>query len=241
MRTVIVTGAAKGIGKAIAKEFANKGYNVVINYKTSEAAAMELKEELASEGKSVEIYKADVSKKEEVKDLIDFTINRFGKIDVLVNNAGISEIIPFADIDEENWDKMIDNNLKSVYLTTKEAIENMLKYKDGHIINISSIWGITGASCEVHYSTAKAGIIGFTKALAQEMGPSNIKINAIAPGIIDTDMNKELSKEELIEIEKEIPLGKMGKAEDVAKAVAFLAESNYITGQIIRIDGGWKV
>ena len=241
MRTVIVTGAAKGIGKAIAKEFANKGYNVVINYKTSEAAAMELKEELASEGKSVEIYKADVSKKEEVTGLIDFTINRFGKIDVLVNNAGISEIIPFADIDEENWDKMIDNNLKSVYLTTKEAIENMLKYKDGHIINISSIWGITGASCEVHYSTAKAGIIGFTKALAQEMGPSNIKINAIAPGIIDTDMNKELSKEELIEIEKEIPLGKMGKAEDVAKAVAFLAESNYITGQIIRIDGGWKV
>ena len=241
MRTVIVTGAAKGIGKAIAKEFANKGYNVVINYKTSEAAAMELKEELASEGKSVEIYKADVSKKEEVKGLIDFTINRFGKIDVLVNNAGISEIIPFADIDEENWDKMIDNNLKSVYLTTKEAIENMLKYKDGHIINISSIWGITGASCEVHYSTAKAGIIGFTKALAQEMGPSNIKINAIAPGIIDTDMNKELSKEELIEIEKEIPLGKMGKAEDVAKAVAFLAESDYVTGQIIRIDGGWKV
>ena len=241
MRTVIVTGAAKGIGKAIAKEFANKGYNVVINYNTSEAAAMELREELTNQGKTVEIYKADVSKKEEVKGLIEFTINRFGKIDVLVNNAGISEIIPFADIDEENWEKMIDNNLKSVYLTTKEAIENMLKYKDGHIINISSIWGITGASCEVHYSTAKAGIIGFTKALAQEMGPSNIKINAIAPGIIDTEMNKELSEEELIEIEKEIPLGKMGKAEDVAKAVAFLVESNYITGQIIRIDGGWKV
>ena len=240
MRTVIVTGAAKGIGKAIAKEFANKGYNVVINYKTSEEAAMKLKEELTNQGKTVEIYKADVSKKEEVKGLIDFAINRFSKIDVLINNAGISEIIPFTDIGEENWNKMIDNNLKSVYLTTKAAIEDMLKYKEGHIINISSVWGISGASCEVHYSAAKAGVIGFTKALAQEMGPSNIRINAIAPGIIDTDMNKELSKEELTEIEKEIPLGKTGKAEDVAKLAVFLAESNYITGQIIRVDGGWK-
>lgn len=241
MKTVIVTGGAKGIGKAIVKEFASNGYNVIINYKTSEKEAMELKEELINQGKTVEIYRADVSKKEEVKALVGFAIDKFGKIDVLINNAGISEIIPFVDIEEGNWDNMIDNNLKSMYLTTKEVIENMLHYKSGHIINISSIWGITGASCEVHYSTAKAGVIGFTKALAQEMGPSNIKVNAIAPGIIDTDMNKELNEEEKQEINKEIPLGEIGKVEDVAKLALFLAESRYITGQIIRVDGGWKI
>lgn len=240
MKTVLVTGGAKGIGKAIATEFAENGYNVIINYKTSEKEAIRLKEELTNSGKCVEIYRADVTKKEEVKQLIEFVLSKFNKIDVLVNNAGVSEIIPFVDIEEEKWDNMINNNLKSVYLASKEVIESMLHYKDGNIINIASIWGITGASCEVHYSAAKAGIIGFTKALAQEMGPSNIKVNAIAPGIIDTDMNKELEKNELKDIEEEIPLEKIGDPVDIAKTAVFLAESNYITGQVIRVDGGWK-
>ena len=241
MKTILITGGAKGIGKAIAYEFAKKGYNVVITYKTSEEEATRIKEELTNYGKTVEIYKADVSKKDDVKKLVEFTLNKFGKIDVLVNNAGISEIIPFAEMEEENWDNMINNNLKSVYLMSKEVIENMIHNKDGHIINISSVWGINGASCEVHYSAAKAGIIGFTKALAQEMGPSNIKVNSIAPGIINTDMNKELSKEDIEEIQEEIPIGEIGKAEDVAKTAVFLAESDYITGEVIRVDGGWKI
>ncbi|MBQ9298196.1 MAG: 3-oxoacyl-ACP reductase FabG [Clostridia bacterium] len=241
MKTILITGGAKGIGKAIAYEFAKKGYNVVITYKTSEEEATRIKEELTNYGKTVEIYKADVSKKDDVKKLVEFTLNKFGKIDVLVNNAGISEIIPFAEMEEENWDNMINNNLKSVYLMTKEVIESMIHNKYGHIINISSVWGISGASCEVHYSAAKAGIIGFTKALAQEMGPSNIKVNSIAPGIINTDMNKELSKEEIEEIQEDIPIGEIGKVEDVAKTAVFLAESDYITGEVIRVDGGWKI
>ena len=241
MKTILITGGAKGIGKAIAYEFAKKGYNVVITYKTSEEEATRIKEELTNYGKTVEIYKADVSKKDDVKKLVEFTLNKFGKIDVLVNNAGISEIIPFAEMEEENWDNMINNNLKSVYLMTKEVIDSMIHNKYGHIINISSVWGISGASCEVHYSAAKAGIIGFTKALAQEMGPSNIKVNSIAPGIINTDMNKELSKEEIEEIQEDIPIGEIGKVEDVAKTAVFLAESDYITGEVIRVDGGWKI
>lgn len=156
MKTVIVTGGAKGIGKAITYEFANSGYNVVINYKTSEKQAQKIKEDLTNQGKNVEIYKANLCNKEEVEQMIKFAIEKYKTIDILVNNAGISQIKPFADIEEEDWDNMINNNLKSVYLTTKAVINNMIQNKQGSIINISSIWGVTGASCEVHYSAAKA-------------------------------------------------------------------------------------
>lgn len=240
MKTVIITGGAKGIGKAIAYEFANSGYNVIINYKTSEKQAIQIKEELTKLGKNVEIYKADLCKKEEVDNMIKFVEDKYKTIDVLINNAGISQIKPFAEIEENDWDNMINNNLKTVYLTTKAVINNMIRNQTGTIINISSIWGITGASCEVHYSTAKAGIIGMTKALAKEMALSNIRVNAIAPGMIETDMNNELNEEEIAEIEKDIPLKRSGKPEEVAKVAKWLAETQYITGQIIRVDGGWQ-
>lgn len=239
MKTVIVTGGAKGIGRAISYEFAKSGYNVIINYKTSVKEAENIKEELTKKGQNVEIYKADLTKKEEVEAMIKFVEEKYKKIDVLVNNAGISQIKPFADIKEEDWDNIVNNNLKTVYLTTKAVIDNMIHNKNGSIINISSIWGITGGACEVHYSATKAGIIGMTKALAKEMGPSNIRVNAVAPGIIDTDMNKNLNESEINQIKNEIPLEKLGKPEDVAKVVKWLAESEYVTGEVIRVDGGW--
>lgn len=239
MKTVIVTGGAKGIGRAISYEFAKSGYNVIINYKTSVKEAEYIKEELTKKGQNVEIYKADLTKKEEVKAMIKFVEEKYKKIDVLVNNAGVSQIKPFANIEEEDWDNIVNNNLKTVYLTTKAVIDNMIHNKSGNIINISSIWGITGGACEVHYSATKAAIIGMTKALAKEMGPSNIRVNAVAPGIIDTDMNKNLNESEINQIKNEIPLEKIGKPEDVAKVVKLLAESEYVTGEVIRVDGGW--
>lgn len=241
MKTVIVTGGAKGIGRAIACEFANSGYNVLINYKTSEKQAQNLKEELTKQGKNVEIYKADLCNKEEVENMIQYAIEKYKTIDILVNNAGISQIKPFAEIEENDWDNMINTNLKTVYLTTKAVINHMIRNQNGSIINISSIWGITGGSCEVHYSAAKAGIIGITKALAKEMALSNIKVNAIAPGIIDTDMNSELSQEDIEELSKEIPLKRIGTPQEIAKTAKWLAETEYITGQVIRIDGGWEM
>lgn len=241
MKTVLVTGAAKGIGGAIVEEFAKEGYQVLLHYNTSELKAQNLKEKLTNNGQSVEIYKADLTKKAEVEQMVNAILSKYGKIDVLVNNAGISQIKPFADIEEEDWDNMIDTNLKSVYLTTKAVINNMITNKSGSIINISSIWGITGGSCEVHYSAAKAGMIGLTKALAKEMALSNIKVNAIAPGIIETDMNNDLTEEDIVELGKEIPLQRVGTPKEIAKAVKWLAESEYITGQVIRIDGGWEM
>lgn len=241
MKTVIVTGGAKGIGRAIVCEFASAGYNVVVNYKTSCNEAQCLKEELTKKGQSVESYQADLTKKAEVYDMVEFVEKKFGKIDVLVNNAGISQIKPFADIEENDWDNMVNNNLKTVYLTTKAVLSNMLHYKSGSIINISSIWGITGASCEVHYSATKSAIIGMTKALAKELALSNIRVNAVAPGIIETDMNKELTEQDITLIEDEIPLKRIGQPKEIAKTVKWLAESTYITGQTIRVDGGWII
>ncbi len=165
MKVVLITGGAKGIGASIAEQLSNANYQVIVNYKTSEKKAQELKEKLIN----TEIYKADLTKKEEVEKMISEIIHKYGKIDVLINNAGISQIKPFADIEENDWDNMINNNLKTVYLTTKAVIHNMIQMQSGTIINISSIWGIEGASCEVHYSAAKSGIIGMTKALAKEM------------------------------------------------------------------------
>ena len=173
--------------------------------------------------------------------MVEFTINKFGKIDVLINNAGITQTKLFTDITQQDWNNMINTNLNSVFYMSQEVIPYMIHEKEGLIINISSIWGMTGASCEVHYSVAKAGVDAMTKSLAKELGLSNIRVNSIAPGIIDTDMNKYLSKEELKEIEKEIPLGKIGSTLDIAKCVKWLIEDNYTTGQIISINGGWNI
>lgn len=240
-KTIIVTGASRGIGAAIVKMLAKEDYNIVLNYNKSEEIAKKMQEEFTKQGKNVEIFKADVSKREEVKKLIEFTINKFKKINVLINNAGISQTRLFTDITDEDWNNMLNVNLNSVFYMTQEIVPYMIHEKEGCIINISSIWGITGAACETHYSVAKAGVDAMTKSLAKELGPSNIRVNSIAPGIIDTDMNKYLSDEDLANIEDEIPLGKVGNPETVAKCVKWLIEDDYTTGQIIGINGGWNI
>lgn len=240
-KVVIVTGASRGIGREIAKQLARNNIAVVANYHQSEKEAKELKEELEKENKVIDIVKADISKREGAKKLVQFALQKYNKIDVLINNAGISEYKLFTDETDEDWKRIMDTNLYSAFAVSQEVIPNMIHHKEGCIINISSIWGVTGASLEVLYSTSKAGLNGMTKALAKELGPSNIRVNAIAPGIIDTGMNDKFSKEELVEIKEEIPLGRIGKTEDVAKFVKWLIEDNYTTGQIISINGGWEI
>lgn len=240
-KTIIVTGGSRGIGAAIVSLLAKENYNIVLNYNKSEEIAKKMQEEFTKIGKTVEIFKADVSKREEVKKLVDFTIKKFGKIDVLINNAGISQTKLFTDITDEDWNNMLNIDLNSVFYMSQEVAKHMIHEKEGCIINISSIWGMIGASCEVHYSVAKAGVDAITKSLAKELGPSNIRVNSIAPGIIDTDMNKYLSEKELEQIKEEIPLGKIGDTSSIAKCAKWLIEDNYTTGQIIAINGGWNI
>lgn len=234
-KVVVVTGSSRGIGANIVKTLAKKGYRVILNYNKSENYAQNVQKELIN----VDIFKADVSKKEEAVSLINFAIEKYGKIDVLINNAGISQSKLFTDLTDEDWNNIINSNLNSAFFCSREAAKNMIHNKSGLIINISSIWGITGASCEVAYSTSKAALNGFTKALAKELGPSNIRVNAIAPGIISTDMNNYLSNEELESIKEEIPLERIGETIDISKCVEWLIKDNYTTGQIISINGGW--
>ena len=238
-KVVIVTGGSRGIGAAIVKELANSNYQVILNYNKSENEANAIKKELKNNGKNVEIYKADVRNREEVKSLINFAIEKFGKIDVLINNAGICQSKLFTDITDEDWENMIQTNLTTVFYATQEALRCMVPKKEGCIINVSSIYSLTGASCEAHYSAAKAGVDGITKSLAKELGPSNIRVNSIAPGAIDTDMNKYLTEKEKQDLCEEIPLGRMGKPEEIASCTKWLIENKYTTGQIISVNGGW--
>ena len=241
MKTIIVTGGSRGIGAAIVRTLAKENYNVVLNYNKSQEAAEEIKKELAEDNIHIETFKADVSKKDEVKKLVKFTLDKFKNIDILINNAGIDQIKPFMDITEEDWNTMMNVNLNSVFYCTQEVLENMIHNKKGCIINISSIWGIMGASCEVHYSASKAAVDGMTKALAKELGPSNIRVNSVAPGAIETDMNSNLTDEEKKVLEMETPLGKIGKPCDIAKAINWLVEDEFTTGQIISPNGGWVI
>lgn len=234
---ILVTGASRGIGREIAKNLALKGNKVIANYNKSEEQAKNLQD--ISE--NIEIYKADVSKREEVKQMVQYVLDKYGKIDVLVNNAGISECKLFTDVSDEDWQKVINTNLYSAFCVTQEVISNMVHNKNGCIINISSVWGLVGASCETVYSITKAGIDAMTKSLAKEYGPSNIRVNSIAPGIIDTDMNKNLTIEEIDNIKNEIPLEKIGKTIDISKCVEWLIEDKYTTGQVISINGGWII
>ncbi|MEI3436187.1 MAG: 3-oxoacyl-ACP reductase FabG [Clostridia bacterium] len=240
-KVIIVTGASKGIGKEISKELAKKGNTIIANYNKSEKEIKELQQELEKQNIKIDIYKADVSKREEAANLVKYTIQKYGKIDVLINNAGISQIKEFTQITDEDWNNMINTNLNSVFYMSQEACHNMIHNKKGCIINISSIWGITGASCEVHYSVSKAGVDALTKALAKELGPSNIRVNSIAPGIINTEMNAHLSEEEKQNIEEEIPLEKIGKSIDIERCVEWLIKDEYTTGQVISINGGWNI
>ena len=234
---IIVTGASRGIGREIAKNLAKKGNRVIANYNKSEEEA----QNLLKESDNIEIYKADVSKREEVNKMIEYVINKYQKIDVLINNAGISDNKLFTDVTDEDWNKMINSNLYSAFCVTQEVISNMIHNQNGCIINISSVWGMVGASCETIYSITKAGIDGMTKSLAKELGPSNIRVNSIAPGIINTDMNKNLSKEDINNIKKEIPLEKIGRTADISRCVEWLIEDQYTTGQVISINGGWVI
>lgn len=242
-KTALVTGASRGIGRAIAKLFAESGYNVLINYNKSEEEAINLYNELNDKGYSVCTYKADVSIKEEVNSMVNYCIGKFEKIDVLINNAGISRTNLFTDISYEEWDEVINVNLNSVFYTTKKSLQYMLPEMSGKIINISSIWGIAGGSYEVHYSASKAAIIGMTKALAKELGPSNIQVNCIAPGVIQTDMLNDISEDTLEMLREETPLMRLGTAEDIAHCALFLAsdKSNFITGQVISPNGGFVI
>lgn len=237
MKIVLVTGASRGIGREIAKQLALKGYKVIANYHNSKEKAMELQ----TENPNIDIYQADVSNREAVKKMVQDMINQYGNIDVLINNAGIAEHKMFSDVTDEDWEHMIKTNLYSAFCTTQEVLPNMIHRKQGCIINISSIFGMVGASCESIYSISKAGIDGMTKSLAKELGPSNIRVNSIAPGIINTEMNNDLTKEDIQDIINQTPLEKIGKPEDIAKCVLWLVEDEYTTGQIISPNGGWVI
>lgn len=234
MKNVLITGGSRGIGEALVKEFSKNGYRVFFCYNKSEEKAKTIAEKTNSIP-----FKCDISKYDEVKRMIDF-IHGYGKISVLVNNAGIAEQKLFSDISEDDWDRMFNINIKGMFIVTKEVLPDMIHEKSGKIINFSSIWGIAGASCEVHYSASKAAVIGFTKALAKEVGLSGINVNCIAPGVIDTEMNSHLSAEDKKELCEETPLNRIGTAEEIAKTALFLASSDadFITGQVISPNGG---
>ena len=237
-KVIVVTGASRGIGRNIAYNLAVNGHTVIANYNNSEREANSLKEELEKSGIEIDIFKANVSKPEEARKLVEFAIEKYGRIDVLINNAGIAEEKLIIDITDEDFDRMIKNNLYSAFYMSRETARYMIRDHKGCIINISSIYGISGGSCEVHYSISKAGIDGLTKSLAKELGPSNIRVNSIAPGAIDTDMNSNVSKEDWDEVIKETPLGKIGKPIDITKCVKWLIEDDFTTGQIISPNGG---
>lgn len=245
MKTVVVTGGSRGIGKAIVYAFAKAGYNVILNYNNSVQSAKDIVQDLEACGGVVEMFKADISNRDEVNSMMEYVVKEFGKIDVLVNNAGICDVKLFTEMKEEEWDNIMNVNLKGVYNVTQAALRySMLKEKDGSIVNISSIDGISGSSCEVAYSTSKAGVIGFTKALAKELALSNITVNAVAPGAINTDMlRKNYSMEDLALTKSMIPMERFGRPEEVAELVMFLAGdgARYITGQVISPNGGMVI
>lgn len=243
MKTVIVTGASRGIGACIAKEFAKNGYNVVLNYFKSEEKAKEVSKEIESLGARVLLSKADVSDPAQVQAMVEEAIKVFGNVDVLVNNAGISISGLLIDMTNEQIQNLVSTNLVSQIVCAREVSKHMIGCQSGRIVNVSSIWGVVGGSNETVYSATKAGIIGFTKALAKELGLSNITVNAVAPGAIETDMMKGYDAETKNQIAEETTLGRIGKPEDIAKAVLFLAsdDASYITGQVLRVDGGWNI
>ncbi len=241
MKTVLITGASRGIGRTTAKKFAERGYCVAINFYKSREAAENLRDEILSQGGCAEVFCADVSDSGQVEKMVDEINRKFGDIGVLVNNAGIAPKQGlFTDFSEDTVKKVFETDIFGMMNCTRMVIPQMVKNKCGRIVNISSVWGICGGSCEVIYSSAKAAVIGFTKALAKELAPSGINVNCVAPGFIDTDMNAHLSQEDRRAFCEEVPLGKIGTAEEVAESVLFLSSdaASYITGQVLTVDGG---
>ncbi len=239
-KTVFVTGASRGIGKEVALKFAENGYNVVINYVSSKTNVEELKTEFENKGVKALIMQADVTDKDAIETLVKKAIEEFGSIDVLVNNAGITKDNLLMRMSDEEFDKVIEVNLKGTYIVTKAVTKYMMKKRKGSIINLSSVVGVAGNAGQCNYAASKAGIIGFTKSVAKELASRNIRSNAVAPGFIETDMTAVLSDEVKENIHNQIPLKRMGIAREVANVIYFLGsdESSYITGQVINVDGG---
>lgn len=239
-KVAFITGGSRGIGKEVALKFADNGYNIVINYVSDKTDVEKLEKEFSEKGVETLILKADVTNGEEIENLVKQVIEKFGKIDVLVNNAGITKDNLLMRMSEEEFDKVIEVNLKGTYIVTKSVIKYMMKKRNGSIINLSSVVGVAGNAGQANYSASKAGIIGFTKSIAKELASRNIRANAVAPGFIETDMTAVLSDEIKENIHNQIPLKRMGSAKEVANLIYFLGseESSYITGQVINVDGG---
>ncbi|HEX2937624.1 MAG TPA: SDR family oxidoreductase [Ruminiclostridium sp.] len=242
-KVVLITGASRGIGRAASRLFAENGWSVAINYYKSQKSAEELYEELKKYSNGTMLLKADVSDINDVRNMVETCEKQLGHIDVLINNAGIAQQKLFTDITDDDWNRMFSVDVTGVFNCCRCVLPSMIRRRSGKIINVSSIWGICGASCEVHYSAAKAAVIGLTKALAKEEGPSNIQVNCVAPGVIDTEMNGALSDSDRAALCEETPLGRFGTSEDIAKTMLFLASpaADFITGQVISPNGGFVI
>ena len=238
MKNVLITGGSRGIGRACVEKFAREGYKVSFIYNNSDSAAAEL-----SEVTGAYAIKADISKPEEAKRAVNNALSTMGSIDILINNAGISLIKLFTDTTDEDYYNIMNTNLGGTFFVTRETARNMISNHFGRIVNIGSMWGKVGASCEVAYSASKSAIEGFTKALAKELGPSGICVNCIEPGVINTEMNAELDKETLAELCDETPLGKIGETSEIADFIFLIAteKSGFLTGQVIGFDGGFAI
>ena len=241
---VLITGASTGIGRAVAAWYLDKGCNVVMNYGHDDRVAEKTAEELGTLFEAKErifLYKCDVSDSNAVKAMFEVAEKKFGPVSILINNAGIAQDKLFTDISDEDWSRMIGTNLTGCFNCCREAVKSMVHAKYGRIVNVSSMWGVTGASMEVHYSASKAGVIGLTKALAKELGPSGITVNCVAPGAIDTRMNACYTEEEIRGICEETPLGRLGSPYEIAAAIGFLTSSDFTTGQVLGVNGGMVI
>lgn len=238
-KSVLIFGGSRGIGAATALYFAEKGYKVAITYNNSGYAAKIMQQDMQANGKEFIAIPCDVTNSVQIDSAIKQAVLSFGGLDAVVNNAGIANQNIITDVTDDDWQKMLNTNLSGVFYACRSATKVMVNQKSGSIVNVSSIWGITGASCEVAYSATKAGIIGLTKALAKELGPSNIRVNCVAPGVIDTEMNSNLDIASLAALADETPLGRIGTTEEVAKAIYYLVnDADFITGQILSPNGG---
>ena len=245
MKTALITGVSGGIGKATAKKFIDNGYFVIGQYNSNQKSIDDFYLELEKENKSDYFFgiKADLSSSQDISKMMDSVEKSFKHLSVLVNNAGVSLTKLITDTTEKDWDKIFSVNLKSAYLITNRVLKGMIESKRGKIVNVSSMWGINGSSMEVAYSSTKAGLIGYTKALAKEVGYSGINVNCVCPGVIDTPMNKHLSEKDINELKEQTPLGRIGKPEEVANLIYFLStdDADFITGQVISVDGGFGI